>query len=123
MAVISGADYRNISLEYDSIRARMLLTKEDAYDAVYLIVRLNEVDPEVDLLAPFNNAYLAQVSDSTSTSTLINAVRALNQHAIVRGGYADIDAYLAAESITVPQNWADLSEAAGFTIADVYIDP
>tara|TARA_Y100000034_G_scaffold115283_1_gene152283 strand:- start:302 stop:670 length:369 start_codon:yes stop_codon:yes gene_type:complete len=122
MAVISGSDYRTIAVSYSEIRNQLIASRGDAYDAVYLIVQLNSVDPEVDLLIPFNSTYLVHADQMNSSSTLLGAVRALNQHVLNRGDVATVDAFLNAQGITVPQNWADLSASAGYTISSTYID-
>jgi len=122
MAVISGSDYRTIAVSYSEIRNQLIASRGDAYDAVYLIVQLNAVDPEVDLLIPFNSTYLVHADQMNSSSTLLGAVRALNQHVLNRGDVATVDAFLNAQGITVPQNWADLSASAGYTISSTYID-
>jgi len=121
MAVIQGSDYSEIAQAYADSRDSILGGKQGLYDAVYLVVLLNVIKPEVDLLSTFWDTYQVQL-DTLNTSTLfLSAVRALNQHVLIEGGFATIDAYLLAAGITVPQTWADLSASAGYTISDTYI--
>ncbi len=121
MSVISGTDYRAIAEDYASSRISNLAAKDGLYDAVYLIVLLNTLQPEVDLLSTFWDAYNIQLDTLTSPTLYLSAVRALNNHVLTRGGYTDIDDYLQHEGVTVPQAWADLSSEAGYPISNTYI--
>jgi hypothetical protein len=121
MAVISGNDYSEIAQAYADSRDSILGGKQGLYDAVYLIVLLQVIKPEVDLLSTFWDTYQVQLNTLEASTLFLSAVRALNQHVLVEGGYATIDAFLLATGITVPQTWADLSAEAGYTISDTYI--
>lgn len=122
--VISQSEYRNITLDYAAAYDRFFEPNEFLYDAVYRVVLLQVVIPEVDLVNPFYDAYNLRFQASAVPAGMIDAVRAINNHVIQRGGYDDVDAYLDAGSgITVPQSWATLSELAGFTIGSSNIDP
>ena len=122
--VISQTEYRNIALDYAAAYERLLEPNDFLYDAVYRVVLLQVVIPEVDLVNPFYDAYNVKFNNSDIPSSMIDAVAAINNHVIIRGGYDDVDAYLDAGSgITVPSGWATLSELAGFTISTGNIDP
>lgn len=121
MAFISGTDYVAIATAYSNARSQQLTIKEYLFEAVYEIVMLQEIVPEVDLLSEFYNSYQVNTTLFSAPQTLLNAVRRLNNHVLNRSSYASLDAYLAAESVTVPQNWADLCSAVGFTISSAYI--
>lgn len=121
MSVISGSDYRAIAEDYASSRTSNLAAKDGLYDAVYLIVLLNAIQPEVDLLNTFWDAYNIQLDTLESPTLYLSAVRALNQHVLTRGGYTSVDDFLSHEGQTVPQAWADLSADAGYPISAPYI--
>lgn len=122
--VISQAEYRNIALDYSAAYDRFFEPSDFLYDAVYRVVLLQVVIPEVDLVNPFYDAYNIRFQASAVPPSMLDAVRAINNHVILRGGYADVDAYLDSGSgITVPQNWATLSALAGFSIEASNIDP
>jgi len=122
--VISQTEYRNIALDYAAAYERLLSPNDFLYDAVYRVVLLQVVIPEVDLVNPFYDAYNITFNNSDIPSSIIDAVAAINNHVINRGGYDDVDAYLDSGSgITVPAGWATLSELAGFTIDPTNIDP
>ena len=122
--VISQTEYRNISLDYASAYESIAEPNDFLYDAVYRVVLLQVVIPEVDLVNPFYDAYNIRFQNSDVPSSMIDAVRAINNHVIARGGYVDVDAYLDSGSgITVPQGWATLSGIAGFTVSSGNIDP
>ncbi len=63
------------------------------------------------------------VSDTSLKSIYLyqTAISALNNHVITRGGYADINEYFLAESVTVSSTFAELSGMAGFSIDGDYI--
>ena len=120
--VISGADYRSIVVEYSDALTKQNAMKQDFFDAVYIIVQLNTIIPEVDLLNRFWGNYIINTDSINSRENFIAAVRVLQNHVLARSGLASIDAYLVSEGITVPQNWADLSARVGFTISSSNID-
>lgn len=117
MAVISAADYLDIATFYANAKSQVTGAKQFFFDAVYEIVLLNQVKPEVDLLQPFWDSYLINTDLLEASTMFLSAVRALQQHVLIEGNYDDIDSYLSANGIQVPQVWADLSAEAGFTIA------
>lgn len=121
--VISQTEYRNIALDYAAAYERFLEPSDFLYDAVYRVALLQVVIPEVDLINPFYDAYNIRFRTSDIPGSMIDAVRAINDHVIQRGGYDDVDAYLDSGSgITVPAAWATLSSLAGFTISSGNID-
>lgn len=123
MAFISGADYYIIASDYaNAFRARYD-SKDELFNAVYTVVQLNAIRPEVDLLSDFWESYLVNSDLLQSTTLLLGAVRALQEHVIAAGGFATVDAYLDDQGITVPADFALLSDDAGFPIDPTNIDP
>ena len=122
--VISQEEYRNIALDYSAAYDRFFEPSDFLYDAVYRVVLLQVVIPEVDLVNPFYDAYNIRFQNSDVPDSMLNAVAAINNHVIQRGGFDDVDAYLDSGSgITVPANWAALCTLAGFSIDAGNIDP
>lgn len=121
MAVIEGNDYRDLAVAYANARNSVLGAKQHLFDAAYLIVLLQSIKPEADLLNVFWDTYNINLDTLEAPTLLLSAVRALNQHVITEGKFATVDAYLNNVGIVVPQAWADLSAAAGYTISNVYI--
>ena len=118
MAVISQDDYREIAVAYGNARTQVLGAKQFLFDAVYTIVLLDQVQPEVDLLSVFWDTYSINLDTLQAPTLLLSAVRSINQHVLREGGFADIDTYLEdGAGILVPQTWADLCDAGGFPIA------
>lgn len=122
MSVISADDYQSIAISYANARAKELTKKDDFYDAVDVIVKLNEIQPEVDLLIPFYDAYNFVNTDTQNTVDYDEAVRSINKHVITQGGYADIDAYLEEAGLLVPTEWADLCASVGYNISEDNVD-
>ena len=124
MAVLSQTDYRTLAINYANGYDSQVAAKQDYYDAVYNIVLLDQIRPEVDLLTVAFSTYNVMTDILQSTSSLLSVVRAINNHILNAGSYASIDAFLddATGSLggtgQVPQTWGDLSAAAGFTIAN-----
>lgn len=117
MAVISASDYVSIATDIANGYDDQVGAKQDYFNAVYKIALLDEIKPSVDLLQVFYNTYLVATSTLQSTSNILSAVRAANNHVIVQADVADMDEYLSNNGVTVPQTWADLSAQAGFTIS------
>ena len=121
-AVIDGEDYRQIAIYYSDAYDTYNGATDYLWLAVYRIVLLQVVFPELDLLQDFWNAYFINMSGTgaSAPNSWLNAVSAINNHVITRGTYTSIDAYLAAEGILVPANWISLSAQAGYTISSAY---
>jgi hypothetical protein len=115
--VISGANYSTIATNYANARDKALGAVTYLFEAVYQIVLLNDLLPEVDLLQEFYNAYLINNDLLKSPVNFLPAVRALNNHVLSRGTSTSVDDFLTDEAVTVPQTWATLSESAGFEIS------
>lgn len=115
--VINGADYATIATSYANARNAVLSSVGFLFEAVYTIVQLNEIEPEVDLLTEFFNSYQINADLFQSPVSFLSAVRRLNNHVLNRGSYASVDLYLTGEGVTVPQAWADLSLIVGHEIS------
>lgn len=121
--VISGNDYLDLATLYASAREKQIGIPDELDQAVELIVMLQVRVPELDLLQSFNGVYEYNLDQSINTSTLVPAVRTLNNHVITRGGYLNINEFLEEESIKVPPLWAELSASVGYIIDPANIDP
>lgn len=122
MTVISGVDYKGIADDYAAARNAVLDVREYLFDAVYKVVLLQSIMPGVDLLEVYWNSYLVNAPIYTNAINLVSAVKAMESHVLTRGGYANVDQYLAAEGIQVPAAWAELSDDAGYPISNTYIE-
>jgi len=121
-SVISGTNYEQVATQYASARNAVLSSVSYLFDAVYTIVQLDEIEPEVDLLTEFWNSYQINSDLFKNPVTFLSAVRRINNHVINRSVYNTLDSWMAAEGVTVPSTWADLSGAAGYTIDPSRID-
>jgi hypothetical protein len=119
---IGGSDYQSIANAYARLKYHLDIASTYLYTAVNTVVDLNQLDPTLDLIYTFNSVYVANVNSVNTVSPYLAAVTTLNNHCINRGGYTDINAYLADAGITVPQKWADLCADAGFTVSGSYIN-
>ena len=118
MAVISGTDYFAVASNYATARDAMVSAVTYFFEAVYQIVLIQEIIPEVDLLNEFYNSYLINNDNLKSVVNLLPAVKSLNNHVLTRSSATSLDGYLDNQGITVPNTWAVLSSAAGFTISE-----
>ena len=114
--VIGGSDYLAIATNYANARDRVISAVSYLFEAVYQIVLLQEIIPEVDLLSEFYNSYLINNDTLKSPVNFLPSVKALNNHVLSRSSETNLDGYLDSEGIVVPQQWATLSAAAGFSI-------
>ncbi len=117
--VISGDSYYSIATNYANARDRVVSAVDYLFEAVYQIVLLQEILPEVDLLSEFYNSYLINNDSLKSSVNFLPAVRRLNNHVLNRGSASTLDEYLEDEGVYVPQSWASLSALAGFTITRI----
>jgi len=115
---ISYANYQSVIEDYAAARSLILLSLDYLETAVDVIVALDEVIPEVDLLQDFWDTYQIAVDTLGSLYNFVQAVRSIQNHIVNRGDEDNVNDWLDEEggsSATVPEEWADLSEAAGFT--------
>ncbi len=142
MAAITITDYLSIMTDYNTSFAALSGITDGYYDAAYTVLLANVFDPEIDLLVSFYTAYNVSVSSYSSAPTsVINAVRALQDHILskdvsagtgdqtVGAKYADIDEFYednaanfpTAGSAIIPTGFATMSQQAGHTIDSTYI--
>ena len=133
MSVISMEDYLKIADNYGLARNQVLSSVQYLFDAVYDVVMLQGIIPEVDLLSEFYNSYQINTNTFRSPITMLSAVRTLNNHVINRGGWTSIEEFLLknGDPLSVNTNvltaskvnagWAELSNASGYTIGVDYI--
>jgi hypothetical protein len=145
MAVISTNDYKAIMNDYAAAQNQLVGIADNYYDAAYRILLINVFDPEIDLLIPFNNAYLtSQTAYNSAPASVIAAVNKLQRHILNKGvsqgigsgqtageKYDDINDYYAdhpiafptGASAVIPTTFASLSQQAGHEIESTYIAP
>jgi len=121
--VINSSDYLVLANNYSQVLDNLSGNTSYFFDSVYQVVLLEDIYPTIDLVNPLWSAYELNAASEQLPAGILAACRSIQFHVIERGGYADIDAYLVAEGILVPQSWADLSERAGFPIDDTNIEP
>jgi hypothetical protein len=128
MAAITPTSYRHIVAYLTRGLEQVQGVSEHYYDAAYEIVMLQEFIPEIDLLLPFWQGYLAATTAyATAPASVVSAVRRLQKHVldeartVADAKYANIDAYYD-DTNNFPGGWgvstefADISEQCGYAI-------
>lgn len=133
MAEINTTDYLDIINLYADASAQLENISQKYYDAAYEVVLLQTFDPEIDLLVPFYNAYLASdTAYSSALQTVINAVKTIQDHILSRGRdsngnvFTDINDYYREHptvfttgvNAVIPTRFATISNQAGHRIED-----
>ena len=121
MALIAYSDFRALSDDLAAARDSTLLVAVECFEAVYKVVLLQDIQQEVDMLNDFWETYLLNADTFETPSTLLGAVRSMDQHVLRRSSYTTIDQYLVFNVGFVSQTFADLSSSAGYPITR--IDP
>ena len=146
MAAITVAHYQNIMNYYDTAQIQTIGLADYYYDAAVEILLLDDFDPELALLEPFYNAYLAtQSAYVTPPTAVINAVGSLQRHVLDKArtettpgtsgiAFTNINTWLDANatqlyitsavkrygdvdtSFKLTKQFANLSDLAGFAI-------
>jgi len=142
MAAILVENYQNITAFYAVAQTQTVGLADYYYNAAVEILLLNDFEPELDLLEPFYNAYIAaQSAFVTPPTAIINAVGSLQRHVLNRArttlevAFTNINAWIDADGtntyLTAPgvgrsgdvntafqveSDFASLSGQAGFTI-------
>ncbi len=85
MAAIKVTNYQNIVDFYTEASVALVGIADYYYSAAEEIVMLNVFDPEIDLLSPFYQAYLAaDAAYSAPPTAVVSAVTALQSHVLNR---------------------------------------
>jgi hypothetical protein len=149
MGNIDVTNYKQLATYYTNAASQLTGISDHYYNAAYLIVQLSVFDPEIDLLIPFHNAYLAsEGSYGTPIGSAVKAVKKLQDHILARGisnglglkddgvttqtagdKYLSINEYYADEEATdagayasqLDQEFANISLLAGHEISSTYI--
>jgi len=141
MAAILVDNYQNITAFYAVAQTQTVGLADYYYNAAVEVLLLNDFEPELDLLEPFYNAYIAaQSAFVTPPTAIINAVGSLQRHVLNRArttaaaSFTNINAWIDADatntylsvsvgrsgdvddSFQVENDFANLSNQAGFTI-------
>ena len=141
MAAILVENYQNITAFYAEAQAQTVGLADYYYNAAVEVLLINDFEPELDLLEPFYNAYIAaQSAFVTPPTAIINAVGSLQRHVLNKArttgaaAFTNINSwidaaatntYLSASvgrqgdvdtSFQVESDFANLSNQAGFTI-------
>ncbi len=134
MAEINTTDYLDIVTLYTAASLQLVGIAQQYFDAAYEIVILSVFDPEIDLLLPFFNAYLASnTAYASAIQPVVNAVKELQDHILRRArdgaglAFSSVNDWYAdnptafpdggsAETITA--EFAALSQQAGHRIED-----
>lgn len=120
---INTTSYLAIAADYAAAASGIEGLSQHYYDAAYEILILSVFDPELDLLQPFYNAYLASTGVYNNIPvSAITAVADLQTHILNRAEtaagarYTNVNTWMTDKGICVPQEFADISSLAGFTI-------
>ena len=133
--IISVSTYVSIAQNYSHAVMSLVSPATFLDDATQTIVDLHDVLPTVDLVTAFYAAQTGSTTVVASTATYgftptagkinvptfptswIAACRAINSHVISRATYSSVDLFLASATAenTVPPQWVQLCNAAGFT--------
>jgi len=123
MPEINAVSYLAVAEDYATAANGISGLSQQYYDAAYEILILSVFDPELDLLAPFYNAYLSSTSIYNNVPLIaIDAVASLQGHVLTRATdatgsrYANVNDWLSDQGILVPEEFAGISALAGFTI-------
>jgi len=122
MAVINRLDYLSLQADIASARDTVVSAKDDLFNAVYTVVMLQVIIPEVDLLSPFWGTYQSNSGSLDSTTWLTDAVRALQLHVVSRTAYTSVNEYLYNEIMPdkVEASFKEISDSIGYPINSSY---
>jgi hypothetical protein len=134
MGVISVTSYQDIVANYSNALTQLVGLSTNYYNAAYIVLEYNDFDVENDLLTTYYNAYsTASVAFNAQPQSVVNAVRALQNHVLSKGlnndvppvKFSSINEFYADNAGTFTayftEEFAALSQQAGHTIEDTYI--
>lgn len=113
MAAILVENYQNITAFYAEAQSQTVGLADYYYNAAVEVLLLNDFEPELDLLEPFYNAYIAaQSAFVTPPTAIVNAVGALQRHVLNK---ARTNASVAFTNINA---WIDAGDTNGYLSVD-----
>mgnify|MGYP005869777359 CR=1 FL=1 len=129
VSLIPSSDYKEVADAYDLARRQMAESAEYLKDAVQVIVDLQAtVGPndytqvELELLRPLWDSYVSVRNFTDSDAAFLGGVGTVQTHVLSNSAYATMDAYFAGEGLTIGSYWQSMSESAGYTISDDYVN-
>lgn len=129
MPEIPVSTYRDIVSLYTAAEQRLIGVEQKYYDSAYEVLIVQDFDPEIELLKTFHDTYVFSTTFYSNSVSVINAVYALQKHVLDKARtddgnrYTNINAWMDDNSVTVPPEFAGLSDLAGFTITEDNIVP
>ena len=114
--------YKEVSDIYATVKQQMNEVKQILFDAVYMVVLLQQYQPEIDLLGAFWNTYNINSGVLDVHPILTQAAKALNRHVLSTGNYSSIEEYLAEKNLQVKPTWATLSTESGYPISSEFVE-
>jgi len=131
--VINGTTYSSLAQQIGVLVDVMASGKNYLFTAVTIVAQLNDINPTVDLIIPFNTTYQLQTSVLNNTSNLVAAARALNSHVLLRAvqpngtPYTDINQWFddqetAGYNISYPEAWATLCGQSGTNVSQAFVN-
>lgn len=116
MAAILVEHYQNLTYFYSEAQNQLVGLADYYYLAALEIVMLQVFDPEIDLLSPFYQAYLAADSAYFQPPTAVySAVQALQRHILQRARTDPaVDPDGVAAVFTTVDEWLDAGATNGF---------
>ena len=119
MATIYVENYQNVVDYYTDASIALVGIADYYYSAAEEIVQLNRFDPEIDLLNPFYQAYLAaDAAYSSPPTAVVSAVGALQAHVLARAR-TDPDASGNSLRFADINEWIDADAANGYLTSAV----
>lgn len=131
---ITTTDYKALVTDYSAALTQLTGVADNYYAAAQKVLILNSFDPEIDLLIPFYNAYLTgTVAYASQPQSVVNAVKALQDHVLSKGRIGDVDSGARFDSVNdyyaddgtfaayFTTEFASLSQQSGHTIEAAYI--
>ena len=141
MAQIDTDLYKQIADAYATVSTSLSSVASDARVALNAIVDVttstypdpsasadDALEIELELLTPFNAAYISAQTIETNVGTILDAVRAVNNHVINNSGSGataklKLDDWINSKmnstwTTECPAGWASLCESAGYDTTD-----
>ena len=115
MAAILVGNYQNIASFYAGAQDQLVGVTDYYYNAATEIVNLQVIQPEIDLLSPFYNAYLAATSlYAQAPQSAVKAVKSLQDHVLTNARTnAAVDAGGVSVAFSDINDWIDAAATNG----------
>jgi len=111
--------YESLSQSYGHAAQNLDNSVESLFFGLETVISIDDPDVKIELLDAFRDVWV-DVSTGT-TNALLSSVRRLNDYAVRRSSYDNLNDFIEGQEISISSAYANLSAATGVPIDPLFV--